>query len=153
VFVEGRGKFVQMTRDSATGNWIQGSVSSMRTPRFVQSDLSAYQDFKVSKTNERLVARVGAECVNCLNQHHATIINSNLLRTGSIKPALCGSAGTNCTAIGADAAGFDYGAVMTQGDNYTGLSNSANTILSSLYGTPQAWQRPRTVRFQFRFTF
>ena len=153
VFVEGRGKWVDMTRDSATGNWIAGAVSEKRTPRFVQSDLSAYQEFKVSKTNERLVARVGAECVNCLNQHHVTIITQNLLRTGSIKPALCTSPGSNCTQIGADAAGFDYGAVMTKGYDYVGLSNSANTTLSSLYGTPQAWQRPRTVRFQFRFTF
>ena len=153
VFVEGRGKFVNMTRDSATGNWVPGSVSDLRTPRFVQSDLSVYQDFKVSKTNERLVARVGAECVNCLNQHHPTIITSNLIRTGSLKPAVCGTAGTNCTAVGAAQPGFDYGAVMTKGYDYTALANSTGATLSNLYGTPQAWQRPRTMRFQVRFTF
>ena len=153
VFVEGRGNFVQMSRDPSTGNWIQGAVSAMRTPRFVQSDLSAYQDFKVSKTNEKLVARIGAECVNCLNQHHPTVITSNLVVSGGITPATCGTAGTNCTQIGADQAGFDYGALMSKGYDYTAGANAAKSTLSNLYGSPQAWQRPRTMRFQVKFTF
>ena len=153
VFVEGRGKFVNMTRDTSTGNWVQGSVSDMRTPHFVQSDLSAYQDFHVSKTNEKMVARVGADCLNCLNQHHATVITSNMIVSGFISPATCGDPGTNCTAIGADQAGFDYGVMMTKGYNYTTQANSEKATLSNLYGTPQAWQRPRSMRFNVRFTF
>ena len=153
VFVEGRGKFVNVTRDPSTGNWIAGSVTDARTPRFTQSDISAYQDFHVSKTNERLVARVGADCFNCFNQHSVTIINQNLIRTSGINPATCGTAGTNCTPIGEAAAGFDYGALMTKGYDYIGLANSQNRTLSTLYGQPQAWQNPRTVRFQVRFTF
>ncbi|HLK65511.1 MAG TPA: TonB-dependent receptor [Bryobacteraceae bacterium] len=153
VFVEGRGKFVNMTRDPSTGNWVEGSVSDARTPHFSQTDLSAYQDFHVSKSNERLIARVGADCFNCFNQHHVTIINSNLIRTGSINPAPCGSAGTNCTPTEADQAGFDYGVLNSKGYDYVGLSNAAGSSLSSLYGKPQAWQNPRTVRFQVRFTF
>jgi hypothetical protein len=73
--------------------------------------------------------------------------------SGGINPAICGTAGTNCTQVGADNAGFDYGAVMTKGYDYTALANKAGAPLSSLYGTPQAWQRPRTMRFQVRFTF
>jgi hypothetical protein len=153
VFVEGRGKFVNITRDPATGNWVAGNVTDARTPRFVQSDLSAYQDFHVSSTNEKLVARVGVECLNCFNQHHPTIIASNMIRTGSLDPAVCGTAGTNCTAIGADQAGFDYGVLMTKGYDYIALANSQKSTLSSLYGHPQAWQNPRNVRFQVRFTF
>ena len=42
---------------------------------------------------------------------------------------------------------------MTKGYNYIGLANSQNRTLSTLYGQPQAWQNPRTVRFQVRFTF
>jgi hypothetical protein len=48
---------------------------------------------------------------------------------------------------------FKRGAVMTKGYDYTGLANTAKATLSNLYGTPQAWQNPRTVRFQVRFTF
>ena len=151
VFVEGRGNWVDMT--SNNGTWTPGAISARRTPRFVQSDLSAYQDIKVSKTNEKLVARIGADCLNCLNQHHPTIITSNLIYSGGINPAICGTAGTNCTQVGADQAGFDYGALMTQGYNYSALATTAKASVSSLYGTPQAWQRPRTMRFQVRFTF
>jgi hypothetical protein len=151
VFVEGRGNFVPMS--SNNGTWTPGTPTAMRTPRFVQSDLSAYQDIHVSKTNERLVARIGADCLNCFNQHHPTIINSNLIYSGGLNPAICGTAGTNCTAIGANSAGFDYGAVMSKGYNYAALATTAGAAVSSLYGTPQAWQRPRTMRFNVRFTF
>ena len=99
------------------------------------------------------MARVGAECVNCFNQHHATIINSNLISTGGLNPARCGSAGTNCTATEAAQAGFDYGVLLSKGYDYTALANTAKSTLSSLYGAPQAWQNPRTLRFQVRFTF
>jgi len=157
VFVEGRGKFVNLTRDPTTGNWVQGTVSSTRTPRFTQSDFSIYQDFKVSQSNEKLVARVGMECNNCFNQHHATVIQQNLIRTGSLSPAKCGSTGTNCTATEADQAGFDYGVMMSKGYDYVGLANSTTSLsantLSSLYGKPSGWQNPRTMRFQVRFSF
>jgi outer membrane receptor protein involved in Fe transport len=153
VFVEGRGKWVDMTRDPSTGNWVEGRVYDKRTPDYVQTDLSLYQDFHVNKNNERMIARVGAECVNCFNQHHPTIITSNLLRTGFIKPAACGSAGTSCTPTEAAAAGFDYGVTNGKGYGYTSLANSGGLILGSTYGLPQAWQAPRTVRFQVKFTF
>src|ERR1017187_6146179 len=145
VFVEGRGNWVNMTRDLTTGNWVAGNVTAARTPHFSQSDLSAYQDFHTSKTNEKLVARVGADCINCFNQHHVTIVNSNLILSGGINPAICGTAGTNCTAIGADQAGFDYGVLMSKGYDYVGLANSQKSTLSNLYGQPQAWQNPRTM--------
>ena len=99
------------------------------------------------------MARVGADCFNCFNQHHPTIIGSNLIRTGSIDPAPCGSAGTNCTPTEAAQAGFDYGVLNSKGYDYVALANSQKSTLSTFYGTPQAWQNPRTLRFQVRFTF
>jgi hypothetical protein len=96
---------------------------------------------------------VGADCFNCLNQHHVTIINQNLIRTGSINPATCGTAGTSCTATEADQAGFDYGVLMSKGFDYTALANSQKSTLSTLYGQPQAWQTKRSLRFQVRITF
>ncbi len=96
---------------------------------------------------------MGADCFNCFNQHSVTIVNQNMIRTSGINPAICGTAGTNCTAIGAANAGFDYGAMMTKGYDYLGLANSQGRTLSTLYGQPQAWQNPRTMRFQVRVTF
>ncbi len=152
VFVEGRGKWIDMTRDSATGNWIAGTVSDVRTPRFTQTDLSLYQDFHVGKTSENKVVRVGVDCVNCFNQHSVTIINSNLIRTGGINPYRCGTAGVTCSGVTDENAGFAYAQVL-KGYDYVGLSNSQNATLSSLYGQPQGWQAKRSLRWQLKFTF
>jgi hypothetical protein len=152
VFVEGRGKFVNVTRDSVTGNWIAGSVTDARTPHFAQTDLSLFEDFHVSKTNEKMIARVGADCLNCLNQHHVTIINSNLIRTSGLNPYTCGTGGITCTTVTDVQAGFSYSAIL-KGYDYIGLANSQARTLSTLYGQPQAWQAPRSLRLQVRFTF
>ncbi|HUI55266.1 MAG TPA: TonB-dependent receptor, partial [Bryobacteraceae bacterium] len=151
VFVEGRGNYVSMTRDNS-GNFVAGNVSVKRTPMFSQSDISYAQDFHVSKSNERLVARIGANCINCFNQHSPVVLAQNLFRSGQIKPGQCGTAGTNCTAVEA-AQAFDYGAVMTKGYDYVGLANSSKLILNSTYGMAQQWQNPRTLRVMVIFTF
>ena len=152
VFVEGRGKFVPLSRDGTTGNWIAGPAVDMRTPRYSQTDISIFQDFHVSKTNERLVARVGGDCINCFNQHSVTVINSNMINTGGIKPYQCGSAGVTCPTITDQQAGFNYASLL-KGYDYTGVANSAGSTLNSLYGQAQGWQAKRYMRFQVRFTF
>jgi len=153
VFVEGRGQFVNVTRDPATGNWVAGNVSNKRTPMFSQADLSVSQDFHVSKSNERLVTRFGAECFNCLNQHSPTLINQNLIRTSGLNPAICGNPGTNCTPTESDQAGFDYGVLMTKGYDYIAAANSQGRTLNSLYGQAYGWQNRRTLRLMLIFTF
>jgi hypothetical protein len=151
VFVEGRGKFVNLTRDPSTGNWVPGSVTDARTPHFAQSDLSVSQDFHVNKSNERMIARVGAECLNCFNQHHVTLVNQNMIRTGALDPYPCGGSVT-CTSVTDQNAGFNYASVL-KGYDYIGLANSQARTLNSLYGMPYGWQAPRTLRLTFRFTF
>jgi outer membrane receptor protein involved in Fe transport len=153
VFVEGRGKFADVARDPATGNWTGSGVHDARTPHFSQSDISIFQDFHISKSNERLVARIGGDCINCFNQHHVTIINQNLIRTSGLNPYQCGTSGANCSGPTDENAGFSYASVMNKGYDYIGLANSQARTLSSLYGQPQAWQLPRSVRFQVRVTF
>jgi hypothetical protein len=140
-----------VTRDTTTGNWIAGSVGDSTTPRFMQSDISIFEDFHISKTNEKLVARVGGDCLNCFNQHHVTIINQNLIRTSGINPYTCGGS-VSCTSATDENAGFNYSSVL-KGYDYIGLANSQGRTLSSLYGQPQSWQTPRSLRFQVRFTF
>jgi hypothetical protein len=152
VFVEGRGKFVPVTRDNATGNWVAGTPTDARTPRFSQTDVSIFEDFHVSKSNERLVARVGGDCINCFNQHSVTIINQNMIRTSGINPYQCGTAGVTCTTVTDKNAGFNYASVLN-GYDYLGLANSQGRTLSTLYGQPQGWQSKRYLRFQVRFTF
>jgi Carboxypeptidase regulatory-like domain/TonB dependent receptor len=152
VFVEGRGKFVPLTRDNATGNWVAGTPTDARTPRFTQTDVSMFQDFHVSKANERLVARLGGDCINCFNQHSVTIVNQNMIRTSGINPYQCGTAGVSCTTVTDQNAGFNYASVL-KGYDYLGLANSQGRTLSSLYGQPMGWQNKRYLRLQVRFTF
>ena len=153
VFVEGRGGYVDVTRDAATGNWVAGNVSHPRTAPFSQTDLNVSQDFHVSKTNEKLITRISVDCFNCLNQHSPTLYTQNLIRTSGINPAICGTPGTNCTDIGAANAGFDYGVLTGKGYDYIGAANSQGRILNSLYGQPFGWQTRRNMRFQLTFMF
>jgi len=153
VFTEGRGNYVPITRDNTTGNWSAGAPTFMRTPRYFQTDLSASQEFHVSKTNERLVAKIAAECLNCLNQHSTTYVTGNMIRTGSITPATCGTAGTNCTPVGAAQAGFDYGVLMSKGYDYISQANTNGATLNTLYGQPYGWQSGRNMRFTLMVSF
>jgi hypothetical protein len=153
VFVEGRGQFVDVTRDATTGDWKAGAVTDKRTPRYTQTDLSIGQDFHVNKSNEKMVARFGVDCINCFNQHSPTYITQNLIRTGGINPAKCGTAGTSCSAVMAANAGFDYASLLTKGYDYIGAANSQGSTLNNLYGQAYGWQNPRTVRFTMKFTF
>ena len=153
VFVAGRGNFVPLTRDPATGNWSAGSPSAKRTPMFTQTDFNFIQEMHVSKSNEKLVAGLEANISNIFNQHNVTFINQNMIRTSGLNPAACGTAGTNCTAIAAANAGFDYAVLMNKGFDYIGQANTQGRTLNSSYGLPFGWQNPRSMRFKIRFTF
>ncbi len=157
VFVAGRGEFVNVTRDPATGNWITGNTTAARTPLFSQTDFSLVQEMHVSKTNEKLVAAFEANISNIFNQHSPVFINQNLIRTSGLNPDRCGTATTAaCPDVASANAGFNYGALMTQGYDYINGAGGANAqarTLNSSYGLPFGWQNPRTMRFKFRFTF
>ena len=123
-------------------------------PRYVQSDISVSQEFNISKSNERMKARVGAECFNCLNNHSATIFDQNLIRTSGLNPLQCGTAGASCPAGSAsDIAGFDYAGLLSKGFNYISQANSQGRTFNSLYGNPSSWQDRRSIRLQVVVTF
>jgi hypothetical protein len=93
------------------------------------------------------------DCFNCLNQHSPVFITQNLIRTSGLNPALCGAAGTNCTATEANQAGFDYGVLMTKGFDYIGAANSQSRTLNSQLGQPFGWQNRRSMRFAINIVF
>lgn len=138
VFVEGRGKYADVTRDPATGNWVLKDVKSARTPSFSQTDLSFVHEMHVSKTNENLKLGFEANASNIFNQHSPTYINQNLIRTGSLS--------------GGATAGPNY-QVLETGYDYISIANSQRRIFNSLYGLPYGWQNPREFRFKMKFVF
>jgi hypothetical protein len=58
----------------------------------------------------------------------------------------------SCTTVTDQQAGFNYASVL-KGYDYIAQANSLNRTLNGLYGRPLAWQNPRYLRFQVRFTF
>ena len=141
VFVEGRGKFVDVTRNTTHRQLGGRQRFDRRTPMFSQSDVSLSQDFHINKS-ETAKAKIGVEFFNLLNQHSPTIFDQNLIRTSGLNPATCGTAGTNCTATQADVAGFDYAAIMTKGYDYIAAANSQGRTLNSLYGQATGLAKP-----------
>jgi len=150
VFLEGRGKTVQLTRDPATGNIIEGAISNARTPIFSNTDFNLAHEFPVSRNNEQLRLRVEANIANIFNQHSPLVIQQNQIRTGQIKPDSCASIG-GCPAT--NNSGINYATLETKPYDYIGALNAGNLTLSSLYGSASQFQTPRNMRFRIAFTF
>lgn len=163
VFVEGRGKWADVTRNSA-GDWVLNGVSERRTPKYAQTDFSFIQEAHVSRNNEKLVLGFEANVTNLFNQRAVTYVNQNLIRTSYIQP-------DNWDAT---PSGIDYKSLLA-GYSYVGQANSepydpafgcgtlsegaplppctTKNILSSMYGQPYGWQDGRAMRFKIRFSF
>ena len=140
-FVEGRGKWVDFTRDAA-GNWVKGAVRDRRTPMFSQTGMNLVQEFGISKTNEALRVAFEANVDNIFNQHAPIQYYSKLNRSGGISVA-AGPAG---------ASGVHYQALLG-GYDYVAPSNAAGLILSNLYNNPDWYQTGRNMRFKVKVTF
>ncbi len=52
-----------------------GLFESIYSGTPMSSYISVFQDFHVSKSNERLIARVGLDCLNCFNQHAPAVLH------------------------------------------------------------------------------
>jgi hypothetical protein len=144
VFVEGRGKWVDFTRDAA-GNWVKGAVRERRTPMFSQTGLNLVQEFGLSKTNEALRMAVEMNIDNIFNQHAPIQFYSKLSRSGSTsidQGSIPGSSNSH----------VDYKALLT-GYDYVTPTNAANLILSNLYNNPDWYQTGRNMRFKVKVTF
>ncbi len=151
VFVEGRGRFAEVTRDPTTGAWSLGKVSDQRTPMFSQTDLSLVHEMHVSETNEAMKVGFEVNMFNIFNQHSPTFINQNLIRTAGLNPDRCSVTGT-CPP--GNISGIDYKVLLGPGGyDYVAQANSQSRILNSLYGMPFGWQDPRSFRFKFKFIF
>ena len=118
----------------SSSNWVAGTADRARTPRYTQTDLSVFQDFHVSKSNERLVARVGADCINCFNQHSVTVINSNMIAHRRHQPATVRHGGRHLLDGDGRERRLQLRLGPAKGYDYLGLANSQNRILSNLYG-------------------
>jgi hypothetical protein len=160
-WAEGRGNFVRLHRDAATGNIIKdGVVNGARSDPFLQTDLAVRHEVHVSKDHENYKLVVEGNGYNLFNQHAATsyyqfMIPANLVNPGRAE-RFSGDPGT------------DWGKVMN-GYNYMDALNGTGAFagnipgtttkiqvpltLASRYGLPQTFQIAREFRFAVRFIF
>jgi hypothetical protein len=148
----GRGAFQDLTLDSATGLVSGGTIhKGMRTPSFSQTDLVLSHEIKVSKTNE--ARRIGFEfnATNLFNQH-------NVLRLANVPTIGTYEVLYPTTATGAE----DWMAMMKTGYNYINGINGVgaqfadqggNILFNPMYGKPNLFQSPRSMRLTLRFKF
>jgi len=139
--VEGRGNFVPLSRDPATGNWIAGGIEKgKRTDAFTNTDFLYVHEFKLSKTNEALRAAFELNVSNLLNQSNVLSIYFRGPRTGVLTFPITGSAIPDWAAF---FAGFDWVA----------KANAQSKVMDSRYGTSQYFQVPRSLRMKIKFSF
>jgi hypothetical protein len=148
VYVEGRGKWVPITR-GAGGVLVYGTPYLRRTPWFNQTDLSFVDEYHVSDAHEAWRLGFEANISNALNSKTATVYQSRINATSS------GSNYINPT--GNNIGNPSYG-LLEAGYDYKSISNGTGgtqgpLVVSNLYGMPSSFQTGRTIRFKLKFVY
>ena len=160
-WAEGRGNFVQFSRDPANGNLIKtGVVNDARTPPLFQTDLSIRHEIPVSKAREGLRLSFEAQAANLFNQRAKTAFYEFAIPTNLINPQRPSRfSGDPQTDWGKVMNGYNYVDALNGTGAFAGtLPGSSSPIqapltLASRYGQPVLFQTARNVRLQLRFTF
>ncbi len=150
VYVEGRGKWADITQDLTTGNIAVNSVSARRTPWFSQSDFNASHNYKVSESK---VISFSATFSNLFNQRSVTAYNSQIdtanyshfIAPGGI-PFYSGG-----PAYSAYEHAYDWKTLINTSCN--GACSPGPITVNSQYGKPYLHQLSRNIRLGLRFTF
>jgi hypothetical protein len=146
-YIYGRGKWVNVTQDPATGDLTIGTPYDRRTPWFVQSDLSVTHQIKVG---EHQAIQFGANTTNLFNKRAVTAYYGGFNSVYNITPLLPGPA-----TLGSGAALYQE---LEGGYNPQTFVNGnggqvAPVILNSEYGKPFLYQIARSLRFELKYTF
>ena len=156
-WAEGRGNWVNFTRDPATGNFVKSNVvDDARTDPLMSTDLSIRHELPVSKAHEQMRMSFEIQAANLFNQH---------AKVAFIESAIGSSSGVISPVRASRFSGdpqIDWNKVMTP-YNYVDALNGAGAFggsaaqapqtLASRYGLAQTFQQPRNMRISIRFTF
>jgi hypothetical protein len=148
-WAEGRGNFVQLSRNP-DGSIAKGDVvNDARTDPFVQTDLSFHHLIPVKETAK---LDFEANFTNLFNQRASTIYYEFMIPTNLVSP-------TRASRFSGDPQ-VDWGKVMN-GYNYMDALNATGAFagvqskltLASRYGMPSGFQFARSIRLAVRLTF
>jgi len=150
-YLFGRGKWVNIATDPATGDMTLGNPYSRRTPWYVQTDFNLGHSFKVNKNNEHQVLGFEATITNLFNQHSVTqywqSFNSNYLFS-PVTPSATVGISSGAAAYQVTESPYN----VQQWVNGNG-GQVPPSVLSSWYGKPYQYQGTRTIRLTAKFTF
>jgi hypothetical protein len=153
--IEGRGTFVNITRDPATGNWVLGTIErGKRTPKYTNSDVVVSHEFKLSKTNENLRAMVELNVLNLFNESNSLSVYQYPVHSSNRIISFGSDPVTASPNFAYFFAGYDYIAVANNPSIIpTVPAGTTGPVLDSRYGIPNRFQGPRSLRLKVKFTF
>jgi hypothetical protein len=139
-YIFGRGKYVNITTDPATGAITLGNPYSRRTPWFIQSDINLGHKIKI---NEHQSIAFEASAFNVLNQRSVTAYYQGFNSVNFATPLVPGGVGLSSGAL----------LYQTLESGYDPKAALPGVIASSWYGKPFLYQNARSIRFNLRYTF
>ena len=115
--------------------FVYGRGDLGRTPVLSQTDLNVYHDFKPVRNHEQMRVRVEATCFNCFNQSAVTgkYVGYNHANDGQVN--------------------IDNQADFFKGFNTKALIQAQGLRVDPRFNMANAYQGPRTMRFQMMFFF
>jgi len=153
VYPFNRGTWADISQNLSNGQITVGTPRTYRTPWYNQTDLSLNQEYKLT---EGKAFEFQATFTNLLNEHSVTSVveqsdsgfggGSNYIRPGNFNI-------TGGPAFYAAAEGSYNVQTLLNGGVFHSNNKSGPLTMSSLYGKPNTYQLPRTIRLQARFTF
>ncbi|MBZ5701817.1 MAG: carboxypeptidase regulatory-like domain-containing protein [Acidobacteriia bacterium] len=149
--VAGRGKWIDVTQDPATGVITVSNPYVKRTPWFTQADFNVGQNLKF---HERMAIRFYANFTNLFNRRATTAYYSQIDSNYSQQFITPGGHAIFDGAPFYSAAEHPYNVAALLNNAPTNLVSGAGPItVNSQYGKPYLFQTGRSIRLGLRFTF
>jgi hypothetical protein len=142
-YIIGRGNWVNITQNPATGALTLGTPYAKRTPWYTQTDLNLSHSMKVNKNNEHQVLSFSVTATNLLNQHAVTSYWQGINTNHFFSPLFPFQIFNGASFYKTTETGYNAQTEVT----------NANVILNSRYGQPNLWQISRSMRLGVQFTF
>jgi hypothetical protein len=150
--IAGRGKWVDVTQDPATGAITVGNPRVFRTPWYTQSDLSVGHSYKL---NEAKNIRFSATFTNLFNRRATTAYYSQM--DSNFSSQFIAPGGTAIFDGGAFYSAaehpYDLAPLLNNAPTTAALSGTGPITVNSQYGKPILFQLGRSIRLGLRFTF
>jgi Carboxypeptidase regulatory-like domain len=159
VDVVGRGKWVDVTQNQATGAITVGSPVTRRTPWFASSDVNLSHNYKLG---EAKAITFSVTAANVFNRRAVTGVYESIdsLNTLSFIAPAGLTLGAGQAAYAAYEHPYDISALLNSAPTSTTCPSSSNPnsvcgslTVNSQYGKPGLFQLPRNIRLGLRFTF